>query len=117
MSVLNGCVSAIVCNLVVEIFNISQCGLRDTTERSGNVTHIGMACYGAETLGNKFYVRRKTLRLLLVFCTGPFWYTQQLYFQHKLRLYISHGTDSILTRYDAFRHSGVWPGVGLFDSV
>jgi hypothetical protein len=60
-------------------------------------------CYGAETLGNKFYMRREPLRSLLVFCTGPFWYTQQLYFQHTLRLYISHGTDTIMTQYDTGR--------------
>jgi hypothetical protein len=59
--------------------------------------------YGAETLGNNFYVRRETLRLLLVFCTGPFWYTQQLYFQHALRLYRSHGTDTIMTQWDTGR--------------
>ena len=37
-------------------------------------------CYGAEILGDNFYERRETLRLSLVFYTGPFWYTQQLYF-------------------------------------
>jgi hypothetical protein len=57
--------------------------------------------YGAETLGNNIYVRRETLRLLLVL--GPFWYTQQLYFQHALRLYISHGTDTVMTQYDTGR--------------
>jgi hypothetical protein len=36
-------------------------------------------------------------------CTGTFWYTQQLYFQRALRLYISHGTDNIMTRYDTTR--------------
>jgi hypothetical protein len=60
----------------------------------------GLWCYGAETVGNNIYVRRETLRLLLVFCTGPFWYTQQLYFDSRLRLYISHGTDTIMTQYD-----------------
>jgi hypothetical protein len=29
--------------------------------------------------------------------------SQQFYFQHTLRLYISHGTDTILTRYDTGR--------------
>jgi hypothetical protein len=53
--------------------------------------------------GKIIYVRRENLRLLLVFCTGPFWYTQQLSFQHTLRLYISHGTDTIMTQYDAGR--------------
>jgi hypothetical protein len=103
MSVLNGFVSAIICYLVVEIFNISQCGLRDMAERSAHVTHIGMACCGAKTIGNKFYVRKTKLRLLQVLCTGPFWYTQQLYFQHKLRLYIIHGTETIITQYDTGR--------------
>jgi hypothetical protein len=28
-------------------------------------------CYGAETLGDKVYVRRETFRLLLLSCTGP----------------------------------------------
>jgi hypothetical protein len=55
--------------------------------------------YGVETLGNKFYLSRETLRLSLSLCTGTFWYTQQLYFQHTLRLYISHGTDTIMKRY------------------
>jgi hypothetical protein len=59
--------------------------------------------YGDETLGNKFYLRRKPLHSLLVFRRGPFWYTQQLYFHHTLRLYISHGTDSIMTRYGSGR--------------
>jgi hypothetical protein len=39
-----------------------------------------------ETLRDKFYVRVETLRVLLVFCTVLFWYTQQLHFQHTLRL-------------------------------
>jgi hypothetical protein len=43
------------------------------------------------------------MRLLLVSCTGPFWYTQQFYFQHTLRLFISHGTDTIMTQYDTCR--------------
>jgi hypothetical protein len=60
-------------------------------------------CYDAETLGNKFYVRREFKRLLLVSCTGPFWYTQQLYFDSRFRLYISHGTDTIVTQYDTGR--------------
>jgi hypothetical protein len=41
-------------------------------------TACATSCYGAETLGNNIYVRRETLRLLLVSCTGPFWHTQQL---------------------------------------
>jgi hypothetical protein len=60
-------------------------------------------CYGAETLGNKFYVRREPLSLLLVSCTGPFWYTQQIYFLHTLRLYISRGTDNNMAQYDTGR--------------
>jgi hypothetical protein len=43
------------------------------------------------------------LRLLLVLCTSKFWYTQQLYFQHTLRLCISHGTDTIMTQHDTGR--------------
>jgi hypothetical protein len=58
---------------------------------------------GAKTLGAKLYERRETLRLLLVSYTGPFWYTQQFYSQHILRLYISHGTDTIMTQYDTGR--------------
>jgi hypothetical protein len=72
MSVLNGCVSAIVCYLAVEIFNISQCGLRDMMERSAHVTRIGMALHALQDT-----------------------------------------VDVGLRR----RHSGVWPGVGQFDSV
>jgi hypothetical protein len=60
-------------------------------------------CYDAETLENKFYVERETLRLLIVFSRVLFWYTQQLYFQHTLLLYISHGTDTIMTQYDTGR--------------
>jgi hypothetical protein len=60
-------------------------------------------CEGAETLGNSIYVRREPLLLLPVFCTGPLWYTQQFYFQHTLRLYISHGTDTIMTQYNTGR--------------
>jgi hypothetical protein len=41
--------------------------------------------------------------LLIVFCSGPFWYTQQLYFDSRFRLYISHGTDTITTQYDTGR--------------
>jgi hypothetical protein len=33
---------------------------------------VRLQCYGAETLGNRIYVRGETLRLLLVLCTGPF---------------------------------------------
>jgi hypothetical protein len=64
---------------------------------------LRMYWYGAETLRNKFYVRRETLHLFPVFCASPFWYTQQLYFQNILRRYISHGTDPIITRYDTGR--------------
>jgi hypothetical protein len=45
----------------------------------------------------------KLKRLLILSCTGPFWYTQQFYFQHTLRLYIIHGTDKIMTQYDTGR--------------
>jgi hypothetical protein len=48
ISALNGCVIAIVYYLVVEIFNISQCGLRDMTERSAHVTCIGMALHALQ---------------------------------------------------------------------
>jgi hypothetical protein len=50
-----------------------------------------------------------------------FWYyfarvvfltTQQLYFQHTLRLYIIHGTDTIMTQYDTSR---IKVPFGLFD--
>jgi hypothetical protein len=40
---------------------------------------------------------------LIVFCSGPFWYTQQLYFDSRFRLYVSHGTDTITTQYDTGR--------------
>jgi hypothetical protein len=60
-------------------------------------------CNGVETLRDKFYVRRETLRPLLVFCTGPFWYTQPLYFQHTFPSHISYGADTIATRYDTGR--------------
>jgi hypothetical protein len=36
------------------------------------------------------------LRLLIVFAWVRFWYTRQLCYQHTLRLYISHGTESIM---------------------
>jgi hypothetical protein len=38
-------------------------------------TACATSWYGTETLGTKFYMRRETLRLFLVFCTDPFWYT------------------------------------------
>jgi hypothetical protein len=48
---------------------------RDVTCGSENAdlppTARATSCYGAETLGNNIYVRRETLRVLLVFCTGP----------------------------------------------
>jgi hypothetical protein len=40
---------------------------------------------------------------LIVFCSGWFWYTEQLYFDSRIRLYISHGTDNIMTQYDTSR--------------
>jgi hypothetical protein len=48
ISILSGCASAIVCYLAEEIFNISQCGLCDMTERSSHVTRIGMALYALQ---------------------------------------------------------------------
>jgi hypothetical protein len=54
------------------------------------------------------------LRLLLVFCTVPFWYTQQLYFQHTLRPYISHGTDTIMKQYDTGRTEIPFGPFGVF---
>jgi hypothetical protein len=45
----------------------------------------------------------ENLRLLIVFCLGPFWHTQQLYFDSRFRLYMSHGTDTIMTQYDTGR--------------
>jgi hypothetical protein len=79
--------------------------------RTGTVTESEQRVrdvYDAETLGNKLYVRRETL--LFDICTVLFWYTQQLYFQHTLRLDISHGTDSIMAQYDAGRTKvPFWP--------
>jgi hypothetical protein len=46
---------------------------------------------------------RENLRLLLVFCNGPIWYTQQLYFQRTLPSHISRGTDTIMIRYGTGR--------------
>jgi hypothetical protein len=60
-------------------------------------------CYGVETLRGSFLRCIENLRLLIVFCLGPFWYTQQLYFDSRFRLYISHGTDTIMTQYDTCR--------------
>jgi hypothetical protein len=72
-------------------------------DRKAQPQTVAERCYGAKTLGNNIYVRRETLRLLIVFCTGPFWYTQQLYFHYTLRLYIRHNTDTIMTQYDTGR--------------
>jgi hypothetical protein len=41
-----------------------------------------------------------------------FWYTQQLYFQHTLLPYISHGTNTIMIQYDTGRTEIPF---GLFD--
>jgi hypothetical protein len=60
-------------------------------------------CYGAETLRGNSLRSIENLRLLIVFRSGPFWYTQQLYFESRFRLYISHGTDTIMTQYDTGR--------------
>jgi hypothetical protein len=57
-------------------------------------------CYGAETLRDNSLRCIENLRLLIVFCLGLFWYTQQLYCDSRFRLYISHGTDTIMTHYD-----------------
>jgi hypothetical protein len=37
------------------------------------------------------------------FFPGPFWCTQQLYFRLTLPSHMSHGTDTIMTRYDTGR--------------
>jgi hypothetical protein len=57
----------------------------------------------AETLRDNFLRCTENLRLLIVFWSGPFWYTQQLYFDSRFRLYISHGTDTIMSQYDTGR--------------
>jgi hypothetical protein len=62
-----------------------------------------LSCFGAETLRGNSLRCIENPRLLLVFCTGPFRYTQQLYIQYTLRLYISHGTDTIMTQNDTGR--------------
>jgi hypothetical protein len=61
--------------------------------------HIHDFCYGSETLRGNLSTLYRNLRLLIVFCLGPFWDTQQLYFDLRFRLYISHGTDTIMTQY------------------
>jgi hypothetical protein len=66
-------------------------------------SHLDGACYGAETLRGNVLRCTENLRFLKVFCSGPFWYTQQLYFDSRFRLYISHGTDTIMTQYDTGR--------------
>jgi hypothetical protein len=63
----------------------------------------GIECYGAETLRGNSLRCIENICLLIVFCLGPFWYTQQLYFDSRFRLYISHGTDTIMTQYDTDR--------------
>jgi hypothetical protein len=59
-------------------------------------------CYGAETLRDSFlrWCTENEPTLIDRICSGPFWYTQQLYFDSRIRLYISHGTDTIMTQYD-----------------
>jgi hypothetical protein len=57
-------------------------------------------CYGAETLKGNFLRCTENLRVMMVFCSGTFWYTQQLNFDSRFRLFISHGTDTIMTQYD-----------------
>jgi hypothetical protein len=74
--------------------------------------HGHLKCYGVETLRDKFDVRVETLRVLLVICSGPFWYTQQLYYDSRFRLYRSHGTDINMTQYDIGRTEIPF---GLFD--
>jgi hypothetical protein len=59
--------------------------------------------YGAKTLRVNSLRCIENLRLLIVFCLGPFWYTQQLYFDSRFRLYIGHGNDTIMTQYDTGR--------------
>jgi hypothetical protein len=72
-------------------------------DRKAQPQTVAERCYGAKTLRNNIYVRREPLRLLLVFCTGPFWYTKERYFHYTLRLYKSHLTDTIMTQYDTCR--------------
>jgi hypothetical protein len=43
-------------------------------------------CYGAETLRGYSLRCIENRRLLIVFCLGPFWYTQQLYFDSRFIL-------------------------------
>jgi hypothetical protein len=80
---------------------------RDATRGSENAdippTASATSCYGAETLRGIFLRYTENLRLLIVFCLGPFWYTLQLFFRLALPSHISHGTDTILTRYDTGR--------------
>jgi DDE superfamily endonuclease len=64
-------------------------------------------CYGAETHRGNFLRCIEHLRLLIVFCSGPLWYTQQFFLDSRFRLYISHGTDTIMTQYDTGRCSKV----------
>jgi Integrase zinc binding domain len=59
--------------------------------------------YGAETLRGNSMRWIENLRLLIVFCLGPFSYTQELYFDSRFHLYISRGTDTIMTQYDTGR--------------
>jgi hypothetical protein len=62
-----------------------------------------LACYGAETLRGNSLRCMENLRILIVFFSGPFLYDQQLYFDSRFRLYIIHGTDTIMTQYDTGR--------------
>jgi hypothetical protein len=64
---------------------------------------VGAPCYGAETLRGNSLRCIESLRLLIVFCSGSFWNTQQLYFDSRFRLYISLGTDTIMKQYDTGR--------------
>jgi hypothetical protein len=56
---------------------------------------------------DRFYVVRYP-RLLIVFCSGPFWYSQQLYFRLTLPSHISHGTYSIMTSMTLVGPKSIW---------
>jgi hypothetical protein len=73
----------------------------DGSEKRGSF--FSLSCSGAETFRGNFLRCTENLRLLIVFFSCPFSYTQQLYFDSRFRLYISHGTDSIMTQYDTGR--------------
>jgi hypothetical protein len=72
-------------------------------ENNSKSSILYVLCYGAETLRGNFLRFTESLRLLIVFFSGSFWYTQQLYFNSRFRLYISRGTDTIMTQYDTGR--------------